>query len=103
MNPTTSASTTKIVLWILGIILVGAAAITFFVSRGDSEATDENATSTAGVICTMDAKMCPDGTYVGRTGPNCEFVCPTAGTSTGTAGSNAGTGANVYYPADIAK
>lgn len=28
-------------------------------------------------ICTMDAKMCPDGSYVGRTGPNCEFaMCP---------------------------
>ncbi len=29
-----------------------------------------------GVVCIMDAKMCPDGSYVGRTGPNCEFVCP---------------------------
>jgi hypothetical protein len=29
------------------------------------------------VACTMDAMMCPDGTWVGRTGPNCEFVCPT--------------------------
>ena len=28
------------------------------------------------VACTMDAMMCPDGTYVGRTGPNCQFVCP---------------------------
>lgn len=28
------------------------------------------------VVCTADAKMCPDGSYVGRTGPNCEFVCP---------------------------
>ena len=27
--------------------------------------------------CTMDAKACPDGSYVGRTGPNCEFAaCP---------------------------
>lgn len=27
--------------------------------------------------CTMDAKMCPDGSYVGRQGPNCEFAaCP---------------------------
>jgi len=27
--------------------------------------------------CTMDAKQCPDGTYVGRQGPKCEFVaCP---------------------------
>ena len=31
------------------------------------------------VICTMDAKICPDGTAVGRTGPNCEFApCPDA-------------------------
>jgi len=29
------------------------------------------------VICTDDAKMCPDGSYVGRTSPNCEFApCP---------------------------
>lgn len=28
------------------------------------------------VACTADAMLCPDGTYVGRTGPNCEFVCP---------------------------
>jgi len=27
--------------------------------------------------CTMDAKLCSDGSYVGRTGPNCEFAkCP---------------------------
>jgi hypothetical protein len=30
-----------------------------------------------GIACTMDAKICPDGTGVGRTGPNCEFApCP---------------------------
>ncbi len=28
------------------------------------------------VACTMDAMQCPDGSYVGRTGPKCEFVCP---------------------------
>lgn len=28
------------------------------------------------VMCTMDAKQCPDGSYVGRSGPNCEFICP---------------------------
>jgi hypothetical protein len=27
--------------------------------------------------CTMDAKQCPDGSYVGRQGPSCEFAaCP---------------------------
>jgi len=28
------------------------------------------------VACTGDAMQCPDGTYVGRTTPNCQFVCP---------------------------
>lgn len=28
------------------------------------------------IACTMDAMMCPDGTYVGRSGPKCEFICP---------------------------
>lgn len=29
--------------------------------------------------CTMEAKLCDDGSYVGRTGPNCEFApCPVA-------------------------
>lgn len=27
-----------------------------------------------GVVCTQDAKLCPDGTSVGRVGPNCEFA-----------------------------
>lgn len=29
--------------------------------------------------CTFEAKQCPDGSYVGRSGPKCEFAaCPTA-------------------------
>lgn len=29
--------------------------------------------------CTLEAKLCPDGTSVGRTGPSCEFTpCPTS-------------------------
>ena len=32
------------------------------------------------VACTADAKICPDGTGVGRVGPNCEFApCPPVG------------------------
>ena len=27
--------------------------------------------------CTMDALQCPDGSFVGRTGSDCQFVCPT--------------------------
>jgi len=30
-------------------------------------------------VCTMEAKQCADGSYVSRTGPNCEFTaCPAA-------------------------
>lgn len=29
------------------------------------------------LACTAEAKLCPDGSYVGRTGPSCEFAdCP---------------------------
>ncbi len=39
--------------------------------------TDITTGDTIPVACTMDAKICPDGTGVGRTGPNCEFApCP---------------------------
>jgi hypothetical protein len=35
------------------------------------------------VMCTMEAKLCPDGSYVSRTGPNCEFApCPGEGGQT---------------------
>ncbi len=31
------------------------------------------------VACTMEARLCPDGSYVGRSGPLCEFAeCPDA-------------------------
>lgn len=34
-------------------------------------------TGSGDVACTMDAKICPDGSAVGRQGPNCEFApCP---------------------------
>ena len=37
----------------------------------------ENPKEKEPVVCTMEAKLCSDGSYVGRTGPNCEFTaCP---------------------------
>lgn len=42
-----------------------------------SEDCQKNDRKTKPVICTMDAKQCPDGSYVGRIGPNCKFkTCP---------------------------
>lgn len=37
---------------------------------------NENSIVDEPIACTADAMQCPDGTWVGRTGPNCEFVCP---------------------------
>ena len=43
------------------------------------------------VFCTMEAKLCPDGSYVGRTGPNCEFrACPVYTSSGGGGGAGGG-------------
>lgn len=37
--------------------------------------------SSGGIVCTMEAKLCPDGSSVGRSGPNCEFAaCPNQNT-----------------------
>ena len=42
--------------------------------------------------CTLDAKMCPDGSYVGRVGPKCEFAaCPAPVATTTTSIDNAET------------
>ena len=36
-----------------------------------------NKTETTPTACTLEAKICPDGSSVGRSGPNCEFApCP---------------------------
>lgn len=51
---------------LFALIIVGAAALAFVV-LGSQEP----------VACTMEAKLCPDGSYVGRIPPKCEFApCP---------------------------
>lgn len=91
----------KIFIWVgvVAVILVGG----FFVlnayiyeekqeangtdlpETNDPAVLDENLwnESDEQVVCTMDAKMCPDGSYVGRQGTNCEFAaCPVTITPT---------------------
>ena len=62
----------KTVLAIAGaVLLFGIVAGVVFWERLPFNADDE------GVYCTQEAKLCPDGSYVGRTGPRCEFAeCP---------------------------
>ncbi len=68
---------------ILGIIAVLAVYALFSFVMNRTSGTNNDGTSS--IVCTMDAMRCPDGSYVGRTGPNCQFVCPlpvSAATST---------------------
>jgi hypothetical protein len=50
------------------------------VADAPTEIPTQTATTTEEVFCTADAMQCPDGSYVGRTGSKCEFVCPQAPT-----------------------
>ena len=62
------------------------------IQAGEKDACGCQGPPTCVRACTQEAKVCPDGSAVGRTGPNCEFApCPnsTAG-STGTGGSGTG-------------
>lgn len=66
------------VLSVLGLALAGWM---FMVTRDRVQSASNanaNANTNQVVACTEEAKICPDGSAVGRTGPNCEFApCPT--------------------------
>ncbi len=79
-----------IILTLLAIVIAGAREkATVPIQNGDSPITgivnpetpptgntSGGGTDAQPIACTMDAHMCADGSYVGRSGPNCEFVCP---------------------------
>ena len=57
-------ATLLLIAWVfIGTIIMGR-----FLEKRDEQPN---------VACTMEAKLCPDGSAVSRTGPNCEFdACP---------------------------
>ena len=65
------------------VVIIGAVLLTVVVFWAMSLHTVEIPQG-GGKACTMEAKLCPDGSAVGRVGPNCEFAaCPSeAATST---------------------
>lgn len=63
----------RILIVIVLIVLCSGVVLGASVTR-DSET---RAPSGPGIACTEEAKLCPDGSGVGREGPNCEFPeCP---------------------------
>lgn len=58
---------------VVGALLIGA----YYFTTESRAATESAAPEDEMTFCTMDAKLCPDGSSVGRVGPNCEFApCP---------------------------
>lgn len=56
--------------YLIGVVLFLLCVVVGVVSIARTRQTEQ-------VACTMEAKMCPDGSYVGRGGPSCEFAaCP---------------------------
>jgi len=56
------------IIIILVVVLIGGGAVYYYYATK---------TQPKSAACTEEAKVCPDGSSVGRTGPNCEFAtCP---------------------------
>ncbi|MFA6095490.1 MAG: hypothetical protein WC767_01475 [Candidatus Paceibacterota bacterium] len=63
----------KTTAWIL-IILVAIVGAYFYFTR---DSGPEEGIVASQVACTTEARICPDGSSVGRTGPDCTFAaCP---------------------------
>ena len=54
------------------VFLLFSAILLIFLT-GCTQTGDNNLETT---FCTADAFQCPDGSWVGRTAPDCEFICP---------------------------
>lgn len=56
---------------LFGLLIILLVGIGGFVYRNAVEHSSRS------IACPLDAKLCPDGTAVGRSGPACEFAqCP---------------------------
>lgn len=51
-------------------------AATFFFFLASCKEGNVPNTSGQLIVCTQDAMQCSDGSWVARSGPKCEFVCP---------------------------
>lgn len=73
---------TSSLLSLVLVVLIGGGVIyaysTGFITTPTPLTDDEQ------VACTADAMQCPDGSWVGRSGPKCEFVCPSPSQDEGT-------------------
>jgi len=77
MNTQKGLAPIAIILIIAGVLIVGGGIWYLKWGLGTPFAPIGSNTTQPPGACTQEAKLCPDGSAVGRTGPNCEFaVCP---------------------------
>ena len=66
--------TNRFIFILLAVIIVAVGATALLISKEHNSLPQ---------VCTAEAKMCPDGSYVGRTGPRCQFAeCPSSSGTT---------------------
>jgi hypothetical protein len=71
---------TKVIAAFL-VLIVAIISIVFIATRSKPQTIFPNPEPQP-VACTEEAKQCPDGSYVGRTGPQCQFAaCPPTGST----------------------
>ena len=64
-------------------ILIVVIIILLIIGGGVYVYVNKKSADVSPIACTMEAKLCPDGSYVGRTLPNCEFtLCPSSNEKT---------------------
>lgn len=71
----------KRLILLAAVLVVGAAGLYLYMTTDSAGSITGNTPATATTTevweCDADAKICPDGSTVGRSGPNCEFTqCP---------------------------
>ena len=80
-----------VLITVAAVAILGITLYLFIKYQSDSNSPTNNQNSRA---CTVEAKICPDGSAVGRVPPNCEFeACPNAN-SNSSANTNQTTNAN---------
>jgi hypothetical protein len=57
------------------IVVIVVSMLAYLIWGAVMKAATPLAHGDGGAVCTLDAMQCPDGSWVGRTGPNCEFIC----------------------------
>lgn len=68
MALTQQSKLNNILIGCIGLLVIGLAGLWYFQSQSQKREPS---------MCTQEAKLCSDGSYVGRSGPNCEFTaCP---------------------------